>query len=175
MKKPPRKEDVQVIDTTVESLITDERLAKGDLRTVVNGKGFIKTAEPNERYIIEKLVRDEKLDYYHAIYGVGFLELRAAFRSPWATKISAVLLEQFGVGISLSRATELYQNVCRGMLGRGLEVVQFAMEMGTTHISSYSIQLYQEHFQRLVDLMDEERRRIYDEEQAKAQALIDKK
>lgn len=153
-----------------EDLITPERLVKGDLKITFNAKGKINSALPGERYLIEKLIEQEILDYHHKIYGMGFLELRAAFRSPWNAKCSAVLLERWGIGLSSSRAGEIYQNVCRGMLGRGLEVIQFALEMeveDTKVYQKYGAGLYQEHFDRLVELMDVERKRAQEEERAK--------
>lgn len=171
-----QKEPEQAIWNPAEDLISEERLAKGDLVVTYNGRGKIKSAVPGHRYIIDRLVWGELLDYHHAVYGVGFLELRTAFRAPWATRISAVLLEQFGKGVSLSRATEIYQNVCNGFRGRGQAVVEYALE---TEVDSspdrYGVGLYQEHFQRLVELMDQERERIYREEQDKAEKMLGKK
>lgn len=157
-----------------EHLVTPERLAKGDLHVQYNAKGFIKAALPTDRYVVKRLVKNGLLEYHHEIYGVGFLELRAAFRAPWATRISAVLLEQFGVGVSLSRATEIYQNVCRGLRGRGIEILEYALELENARQDKYSVGLYQEHFERLVQLMDEERERIYREQQAVIEQQINK-
>lgn len=143
-----------------EDLVLPERLAKGDLFYTKNLKGKINRAAQIDRSVIKELLRLEVLQFHHEIYGFGFLELRAAFRAPWAASSSAVLLGQWGIGISPSKAGEIYQNVCRGMRGRGLEVVQFALEGTKERAWKYERGLYQEHFERLVSLMDEERERI---------------
>lgn len=153
--------------TADEDVITPERLAKGDIFVGKNAKGKISTAAVIDNSIIKALIDRNSLQSHHEIYGLGFLELQAAFRAPWMVKSCAVLLAQWGVGISGSRATEIYQNVCRGMRGRGIEVVQHAMNERADIIVRYPVGLYQEHFDRLVSLMDEERERILNEAQNK--------
>lgn len=173
-----RMRDTFVPISPEEDLLTPERAAKGDLIVKRNGKGYINGAVLIDRLIIKKLVYNGILEYHHEIYGVGFLELRAAFRSPWAARISAILLEQFGKGISISHATEIYQNVCRGIRGRGLEVIQFALEVEDElgeQIRRYDVGLYKEHFERLVGLMDNERERIYNETQQQIERRVVKK
>ena len=161
-----KKEDVVAIAAD-EDLITPERLAKGDLLVSMNGKGMISSAVPLQRFVIKELIRRSVLDHYHEIYGMGFLELRAAFRAPWAVRSCAVLLEQWGKGLSISHATDIYQNVCRGFTGsRGVEVIQFALEteVGVEEpqrvVARYSNGVYLEFFDKLVGKMDEERERI---------------
>jgi hypothetical protein len=168
-----KKKDFEPI-TADEDLVTPERLKKGDLWVGYNAKDNINKAAVNENTIIKFLVKNDILNHHHEIYGLGFLELQAAFRAPWATRSCAVLLEQWGTGTSVGRATEIYQNVCRGLLGRGLEVVQFALNETKLKSSTFSNGLYQEHFEKLVAVMDAERERIYREEQEKIRLAQEK-
>jgi hypothetical protein len=149
----------------LENLVTPERLAKGDLWVKKNLKDRIVLANVLDRSVVEKLVKTEVLQHHHKVYGAGYLDLQRAFRSPWHPRSCAVLLAQWGIGTSLGEATEVYQNVCRGMLGRGIEIVEFAMESSDTvvNLRKYSNGLYQEHFDRLVELMDKERERVFKE------------
>jgi hypothetical protein len=143
-----------------EDLVTPERAAKGDLYITLNAKGKIARAFPIDRSVIKELIRLGVLEDHHNIYGTGFLELEMAFLAPVAVRSGACLLAQWGIGVSGSRATEIYQNVCRGMRGRGIEVVKFAMNGDKSGWGKYGAGLYQEHFLRLVELMDSERERI---------------
>ena len=155
-----------------EDIVTPERVAKGDLDVRYNSKKKIDSAAVRDNVIIKELIRLRVLDTFHEIYGLSFLELRAAFRAPWAPKCSAVLLEQWGTGVSMSKATEIYQNVCREFLGgRGLEIIQYALEMEISEenkivrIAKYSNGLYQEFFEKLVGVLDAEREKRKKEEQ----------
>lgn len=141
-----------------EDLVTPEREAKGDLETQRNMKGKISRAIVTDRAIIKRLVHLEWLEHHHEVYGMGFLELRLAFRSPWLERCYMALIQQWG--INNSNAGEIYQNVCRGMRGRGIQVVEHALENTYEALTKYDKGLYQEHFDRLVLLMDEERERI---------------
>ena len=151
-----------------EDIVTPERVARGDLNVSYNSKGKINSAMVRDNVIIKELIRLRVLDTFHEIYGLSFLELRAAFRAPWAPKCSAVLLEQWGIGVSVSSATEIYQNVCREFWGsRGLEIIQYALEreipiespeqIKIDMIAKYSNGHYQEFFEKLVTVLDEER------------------
>lgn len=154
-----------------EDLVNPFRLAKGDLSIKKNLKGKISYAGVVDKSIAKILLRNGVLQQHHEVYGLGFLELRNAFRHPWMPRSCAVMLEQWGIGASVGNATEIYQNVCRGMRGRGLEVVQYVMENEEDvagrrlWAEKYSNGLYQEHFDRLVELMDAERERIFKEQQ----------
>lgn len=143
-----------------EDLVTPERLAKGDIWVKKNLKDKISAAGWIDNSIVKKLVKIEVLQYFHEIYGLGFLELRLAFRAESLEKSFFVLLPAWACGVSGGRAIEIYQNVCRGMLGRGLKVVEFAMEQNADRIRQFDNGLYVEHFDRLVELMDKERERI---------------
>lgn len=165
-----------------EDLITPERMAKGDLDTEENSKGFIRTAIPKKLFVIDKLIYNGLLEPHHEIYGVGFLELRSAFRAPWAARVSAILMEQFGKGVSISKATEIYQNICRGINSKGIEVIQYALEIRGNKESEtqsllmrYEISIYQEYFNKLVSHMDEERERIYREQKEIVERQLNKK
>lgn len=154
-----------------EDIITPERAAKGDLKISYNRYGKISDATPIDKFVIRELIRIGVMDKLHEIYGLGFLELRAAFRSPWNVKSGAVMLAQWGKGISTSQAGAIYQNVCRGIKGRGIEVIEYAMECDYTLLEGgrskcvalYDNGLYKEHFEKLIELMDSERERAFEE------------
>ena len=79
-----------------EDLITNERLAKGDLEVTYNPRDKINRAIPKDLTIVKELVRRGFFPQYYEIYGVGLLELRAAFRSPQSVRSNAVLTSQWG-------------------------------------------------------------------------------
>lgn len=151
-----------------EDVVTPERMAKGDLSTTRNAKGKINGAAPHDKYVIDKLLKNGVLEHHHKMHGLGFLELRAAFCAPWAAKSSAILLAQWGAGVSLSRATEIYQNVTKRLLGKGTRVIQYALEVEVAEEigEGYSRAIYQEYFDNLVTYMDEELERIRKERES---------
>lgn len=152
------------IDTSVENLVTAERLAKGDLEVAMNGKGLVSRAVPLRLTIIKELVRRGIFPYHFEVYGVGFMELRNAFRSPWAPRSAAVLLEQWGVGVSNSRGNEVYQVACRKLGVRRVSVVEFVVESNKDHEDRRAMEDYKDCFELLVEVMDEERSRIFEEQ-----------
>lgn len=153
-----------VIWPSTEDLITPERLKKGDVRIKLNARSKISWAAQVDASVVRELIKLEWLERHHEIYGLGYLELRTAFRSPQLEKSCAVLLAQWGKGISNSRAGEIFQNVTRGMTAKGIVVVTHACEQHKSKIGNYEKGVYQEHFERLAGLMDEERDRVKNEE-----------
>lgn len=143
-----------------EDIVTPERLAKGDLETSCNSRGKINHAISARLTIMKELVRRDIFPYHYDIYGVQFLELRAAFRSPWNMRSSAVLLEQWGVGLSGSRADEIYQNVCRRIGSRRIDVIQYVMEQPKEKEHKNNHEAYKESLEALIAAMDEEREAI---------------
>jgi hypothetical protein len=148
---------------SIEDLIPKERLAKGDLTVSYNMRGKINRAIPASLTIIKELVRRGIIPYHHEIYAVGFSELRAAFRAPWAVRSSAVLLEQWGIGLSASKADSIYQHVCRKIgIWRG-GVIEFIVETDKSHENKNHHALYNDCLSRLVEAMDEEREKAKEE------------
>lgn len=146
--------------TPDDDLITPERLAKGDLEVAKNLKGKINRAVPIQLTIIKELVRRRVFPYHYEIYGVGFLELRNAFRAPWGVRSAAVLLEQWGVGISNSKADSIYQEVCRKIGQERIHVIEFVVEEMNNREEVCKHQDYKKSFELLVAAMDEERERL---------------
>lgn len=146
-----------------EDLITKARLAKGDLMVAKNLRGKVCRAIPMKLTLIKELIRRDVFPYHFEIYAVGFLELRNAFRAPWAVRSSAVLLEQWGVGISNSKADAIYQNVCRQVGIWRTGVIEFVVESGKEHENIKHHELYQDCFARLVAAMDEQREKAKEE------------
>lgn len=146
-----------------EDLVTPERLAKGDLEVAINLRGKISRALPSNLTIIKELIRRRVLPYHYEIYGVAFLELRAAFRAPWGVRSSAVLLEQWGVGVSSSRADEVYENVCKALGENKIKVVQYVLEEMKEKEHRNHHEEYKDCFEILTQVMDAERQRIFEE------------
>jgi len=154
-----------IIGKEGEGVITPERAAKGDLVVGVNSKGVLDRAESQLRFVIDDLIEKEVLEDYHKAYGFSLLELRSAFFAPWKARSASILLGQWGVGVSIGKAAEIYSQVRRRLLGKGEEVVIYAMETmlgggekrGSILLGKYALGVYQEHFGRLVIVMDEER------------------
>lgn len=157
-----------------EDLISPERLAKGDLMVAKNMRGKVCRAIPTNLTLIKELIRRGIFPYHYEIYGVGFLELRAAFRAPWAVRSAAVLMEQWGIGLSNSKADAIYQNVCRQVGIWRTGVIEFVVESSKEHENSKHHEMYQDSFARLVLSMDEERERAKRiiEEEFKARRLL---
>jgi hypothetical protein len=146
-----------------EHLITPERLAKGDLEVAHNLRDKISRAIPANLTLIKELVRRGVFPHHYEIYGVTFLELRAAFRSPWGVRSSAVLLEQWGIGMSVSKADNIYQHVCRALGTEKITIIEFVMERMKDVENKKHHGAYRGCFEKLVETMDEERERIYNE------------
>lgn len=145
-----------------EDLITPERRAKGDLEVAVNMRGKVSRAIPLNLTIIKELIRRRIFPYHYEIYGVGFLELRASFRARSSVRSSAVLLEQWGVGVSSGSASEVYQNVCRTMGTRRINIIQYVLEEMKEKERIDHHAYYKEAFECLISIMDEERERMYE-------------
>lgn len=145
-----------------EDLISPHRFAKGDLMVARNMRGKISRAIPANLTLIKELIRRDIFPYHYEIYGVGFLELRTAFRSPWAVRSSAVLLEQWGIGLSNSKADAIYQNVCRSVGIWRTGVIEFVVESSKEHENKVHHELYRDCFSRLIASMDEEREKAYE-------------
>ncbi len=153
---------MQDIDPS-EDLITPARLAKGDLAVATNLRGKISRAIPANLTIAKELIRRRVFPYHYEIYGVGFLELRNAFRAPWAVRSSAVLLEQWGVGVSCSKANEVYENVCRRLGLRRIWVIEFVLEQMKDREDAQRHDMYKDCFDHLIEAMDEERSKLQQE------------
>ena len=147
-----------------EDLINPWRLAQGDLEVAKNLKGKVSRAIPANLTIAKELIRRGVFPYHFEVYGHGFLELQNAFRAPWAAKCSAVLLEQWGAGVSNSLANEIYQTVYRKTGGKRIEVIRFAIEENKNRESEMGLLVYKECFERLIEAMDEERERVSSEQ-----------
>ncbi len=150
----------------VEDLVTPERLAKGDLQVVYNLRGKVSRAIPADLTIIKELIRRRVFPHYFEVYGVGFLELRAAFRAVSGVRSSAVLLEQWGVGVSNSRAGEVYQTVCKRLGSWRINVIQYVIEESKDREIEAHHSAYKDCFERLAKAMDEERERVRKEQDA---------
>lgn len=162
-----------------EDLVTPERRAKGDLEVAINGRGKVSRAIPANLTIIKELTRRGSFPHHYEIYGVGFLELQAAFLAPWRARNSVALLErealeQLGLVISNSKADEMYQHVSRLFGVQKMAVVQWVVESSERRIirprnkelkerRQNRIGMFKECFEELVKLMDEERERIFRE------------
>lgn len=143
-----------------QDLITPERLAKGDLHVVLNWRGKVTAAVPMKLSLVKELIRRGVIPYHYEVYGVGFLELRAAFRAPWNVRSSAVLLEQWGIGVSENKASGVYQNVYRRVGAYPISVIEFVLEANKESEDNSKHQVYKDSFEKLVSAMDEERDRL---------------
>jgi hypothetical protein len=140
-----------------EDLVTEARLAKGDLLVVKNWRGRVIHAIPKNLTIIKELIRRRVFPHHYEVYGIGFMELRNAFRAPWAVRSSAVLMEQWGIGVSNSKATEIYQHVCRELGNRRIDIIEFVVEASMDRLDQRKLDLWKDSFERLIATMDEER------------------
>lgn len=144
-----------------EDLVTPERLAKGDLEVAYNSRGKISRAIPVNYTIVKELIRRDIFPYYYGAYGDSFLELREIFHAPWRAKLSSVLLEQWGIGLSHTKAGDIYQNVCRGLGPRRVDTIVFLLEEVKEKENRTKHDFYKECFELLTVLMDEEREKIF--------------
>ncbi len=149
--------------TPEEDLVTPERLAKGDLEVARNLKGKVSRAIPAHLTIIKELIRRDVAPFHYEVYGVAFLELRAAFRSPWAARSAAVLLEQWGIGVSYGQANSVYQNVCKRLEPWRIRVIEHVLEDVKELEKKGYLPTYRDCFDLLVTAMDEERARMIEE------------
>lgn len=162
-----------------EDLITPERYAKGDLEVATNLKKKISRAVPMNLTIIKELIFKDVFPFHYEIYGVGFLELQASFRAPWRVRNSVALLEkealeQLGIAVSTSKASEMYQHVCKQLGKYKIDMLQFMMEYsenrkkmdkeykGNERRRNRQDE-YKNCFEHLVGIMDAERERIFNE------------
>lgn len=155
-----------------EDLINKWRLAQGDLLVAVNAKGKISHAIPAKLTIIKELIRRGIFPYHYEIYGVGFLEMQNAFRGPIRAKCSAVLLEQWGIGVSSGQAAGLYLAVCRQLGKHRTARIEFLLEMVerrkkvneifylNDRRQSESVEEFAKCFERLIEIMDAERAKL---------------
>lgn len=141
-----------------EDLVTPERLAKGDLQVARNLRGKISRAIPADLTIAKELVRRGIFPYHYEIYGVGFLELQAAFRAPWAAKKMMGAMEQLGGGnLSGSQVDAMYEHVARELGQEKVYIVQYVIEQNKNKEDTGSHELYRKCFEALIEAMDEER------------------
>lgn len=159
------------IDTAKESLITPERLAKGDLEVAINGRGMIVRAIPIRLTIVKDLIKSRKFPNHFEIYGIGFLEMKAAYLAPFRARSSVAYLdkaalEQLGINTTPTETVELYRYVNRAMGVAKTNVIQwiveteerrnpknnkqFLKERRTDQVENYKIC-----FEKLVNVMDE--------------------
>jgi len=153
-----------------EDLVNKWRLAKGDLIVAVNGRGKISHAIPATLTILKDYIRKGVFPYHYEIYGVGFLELQSAFRTPMKAKCSSVLLEQWGIGESSGYAAGFYLNVRKaigtyraGLLGMTLENTERRkrrISVIKERRNTLRAEEIADCFERLIEIMDEERNRI---------------
>jgi hypothetical protein len=146
-----------------EHLVNEFRLAKGDLEVTYNLQKKINAAIPKNLTIIKELIRREVFPHHYEIYGVTFLELRAAFRAPWAVRSSAVLMEQWGIGISNNKATEIFEIVCRKIGIGNIRIIEYVIEELKEKEDIAAHEDYKKCFESLIDAMDEERKRVIEE------------
>jgi hypothetical protein len=154
--------DYDEIDPS-EDLISPERLAKGDLEVATNMRGKINRAIPANLTIIKELVRRGVWAYHMEIYGVGYIELRNCFRAPWTARSCAVLLEQWGQGVSRGIAGEIYQNVNRKLGKNAIGWIEYVVEEPKEKEDPRFHGVWEECFNRLIAAMDEEKKRIEEE------------
>jgi hypothetical protein len=147
-----------------EDLVNEFRLAHGDLEVVRNARDKVCRAIPSDSQltICRELVRRGVWPHHYGIYGDGFLELRNAFRAPWAARGCAVLLEQWGIGGSTSKANQIYLNVVR-QLGRHAAMLDVVLEAGRSAERHALHDKYKDAIEALVRLMDEERKKAQEE------------
>lgn len=142
-----------------EDLITPERLAKGDLQVARGAGGRVRLAIPAGLTIVKELVRRGVFPYHYEIYGVGFLELQNAFRAPWAPRSGAVLMEQWGVGVSAGAANEIYELVYRKIGTSRVIIVEQVVTYPKEYEERSRHKDYESAFEALCAAMDEERER----------------
>jgi hypothetical protein len=148
-----------------EDLVNPWRLAQGDLVVARNLRGKVCRAIPSTLTIMKELVRRGIFPHHWEIYGVGFLELRNAFRSAQAPRSSAVLMEQWGVGISGGRGNEIYELVARKIGVPRAHIVEAVVERPAVEEVVSAHWQYKNAFELLVEVMDHERERLYQERQ----------
>ena len=160
-----------------EDLINKWRLAKGDLIVVVNGKGKISHAIPSSLTIMKDFIRRGVFPYHYEIYGMGFLELQSAFRTPFKAKCSSVLLEQWGIGASAGKAATLYIDIGKILGNRRMRLIEFVLETrerrnlknsGIVAIKKErrkedSIEDFAGCFEQLIEIMDKEKEKLLEE------------
>lgn len=146
-----------------EDLVTPQRLAKGDIKVVRNARGCISRAIPANLTIIKELIRRDIFPHYYEIYGVGFLDLQRAHRSPWAVRSSAVLLEQWGIGVSEGRAGDVYMAVMRIVPAGKLLIVEHVLSAPKEEERHDRHQDYRNSFEHLIEVMDTEQQRLLEE------------
>jgi hypothetical protein len=164
-----------MFETSVdEDLITPERYAKGDLQVAFNTHGKISKAIPLELTIVKELIRRRIFPHHYEIYGTVFLELRAAFRSVNGCRSAAVLLEQWGIGVSENNALQMYQHVSRRMKKHEIDIVEYTMNKierrlktvflagGKERRTPY-LENYRKTYDTLVVIIDEERKNLSDQ------------
>lgn len=141
-------------------LVNRWRLAKGDLESAKNERKKVCLAVPLQLTIVKELVRRGIFPYHYEIYGVGFLELRSAFRSPWACRKMTGLVEQLGRGLSNSQVEAIYEIVCKKVGIERIQVVEFVLEQNKELEHKKDHNLYRDSFDRLVIAMDEARKEV---------------
>lgn len=175
-------EDYEAVST--EDLVNPWRMAKGDLIVAVNSRGKISRAIPQKMPIIKDLVERGVVPYHYEVYGIRFLELQLAFRSPWAIRRMEGLMEQLGVGLTNSQLDAMYQNTCRFIGPKRVLTVEFFMQ----GFERRKIKLEDEYkgknrrteqkdkcrqvFEPLIEIIDSELRRIEEEKKSPPQSLF---
>lgn len=134
------------------------RLAQGDLEVAKNSKKKICVAIPNSLTIVKHLVSKGIFPYHYEIYGVGFLELRSAFRSPWAFRKMTGLVEHLGRGLSNSQVEVIYEKVCKKTGLDHILVVEYLMDTMAPKDMIGQDPRWKDSFERLIVAMDESRR-----------------
>lgn len=161
---------------STEDLITPERRAKGDLQVAYNRRGKVSQAIPVNLTIVKELIRCKRFPHYYEIYGIGLLELRAAFLAPWRARNSVALLEsdaleQLGIRVGDSGATEMYHFLCKNFGMKNINIIQWVVESPERRSARLRVGVLKERrhdrldlfcncFDLLVQLMDDERDRI---------------
>lgn len=166
------------IDTSIENLITPERLAKGDLEVSHNGKGMIHRAIPMNLTIIKELIRRRAFPHHFEIYGIGYLEMRASYLAPFRARGSVALLEkealeQLGINVNPTQTSELYRFVQKNLGVDRCKMVQWVVESEERRKPKKNqpafvekrvskVDLYKNCFERLAKCMDEGWELIHD-------------
>ena len=153
-----------------EHLVTKERMKQGNMDVVFDSRNYVVDAREVDTSIAAHLVAKRQLQAFHAIYGLGLMELKHAFLSPYRYKSNSIYLaEIFGSMPSTNYAAEMYERVYKG-IGRERElVVLYACDtpVAMLHDIPHGLVFAIAAFEKLVETMDGTRRAMEEEQRIK--------
>lgn len=168
---------VESVEITISGdIVTPERLAKGDLLAGKNHLGVVYVVVPKTLTILKDLIRRGVFPPHYEIYALGFMELKNAFLSPMAPKSAAILLEQWGVGVSRGSGDSVYLSIARRMGAGRLFALQYLIDhperrkrrgefvqgRKNRRISEdETVKYWQNILEKLIETMDEEREKLF--------------